>query len=103
MKLVHGRKHRSQNRIALASGIALTFFCLSVFVCGQELPVVTQQQSQVAGKLLKYTAEVGRMAICDVETGEPHGYMGYTAYRVPSSSAPRPVTFVWNGGPGADS
>ena len=52
---------------------------------------------------MKYSAEVGRIAICDVETGEPHGYMFYTAYRMPSSSGPRPVTFVWNGGPGADS
>src|SRR6202050_1221189 len=95
MKLVHGRKSLTQSLVALASGIALTFFCLSVFVCGQELPVVTQQQSQVAGKLLKYTAEVGRMAICDVETGEPHGYMGYTAYRMASASGHRPLTFVW--------
>lgn len=65
--------------------------------------VLTQHQIQIDGKALKYTAEVGRIAICNVETGEPHGYMFYTAYRVPSSSGRRPVTFVWNGGPGADS
>ena len=29
--------------------------------------------------------------------------MGYVAYRMPSSGKPRPVTFVWNGGPGANS
>jgi carboxypeptidase C (cathepsin A) len=69
----------------------------------QETPVITQQRVQVGGRLLRYTAEVGRVAICDVETGEPHGYMFYTAYRLPSAPGPRPITFVWNGGPGADS
>ena len=69
----------------------------------EEMPFVTQQQIQIGGTVLKYTAEVGRIAICDVETGEPHGYMFYTAYRAASSSASRPITFVWNGGPGANS
>lgn len=57
----------------------------------------------IAGKSVSYVAEAGRIAIRDVETGEPHGYIFYTAYRVPSQGKPRPVTFVWNGGPGADS
>jgi carboxypeptidase C (cathepsin A) len=65
-------------------------------------PVVTDQQVRIHGKPLKYTAETGRVAIRDAETGEPHGYMFYIAYRVPSP-APRPLTFVWNGGPGANS
>jgi len=69
----------------------------------QEAPVTTQQEAQIGRKRLKYTAEVGRLAIRDVETGEPRGYMFYTAYRAPSSGKPRPVTFVWNGGPGAPS
>jgi carboxypeptidase C (cathepsin A) len=65
-------------------------------------PVLTHHQIQMNGKALGYTAEAGRIAIRDVETGQPHGYMFYTAYRVPSRT-PRPVTFIWNGGPGADS
>ena len=69
----------------------------------KEQPVITNQRAQIGGKLLEYTAEVGRVAICDVETGEPHGYMSYTAYRIPTAGLARPVTFVWNGGPGADS
>jgi len=68
----------------------------------QEQPVITEQRAEIGGKVMKYVAEVGRVAICDVETGEPHGYMFYTAYRVTTSER-RPVTFVWNGGPGADS
>lgn len=65
---------------------------------------VTRAQSiRVGGKTLRYEAETGRIAIADVETGVPHGYMFYTAYRVPSAGRPRPLMFVWNGGPGADS
>src|SRR5262249_39642872 len=63
-------------------------------------PIVTKHQITIAGKPLAYTAEVGRVAIRDVETGEPHAYMSYPAYRGPSTGKPRPVTFVWNGGPG---
>lgn len=65
-------------------------------------PVLTRHQITIAGRPLAYTAEVGRIPIRDAETGEPRGYMGYTAYRV-VSKAPRPLAFVWNGGPGAAS
>jgi hypothetical protein len=64
--------------------------------------VATRHEIESDGKQIEYTAEAGRIAIRDVATGEPHGYMFFTAYRVPSD-APRPVTFIWNGGPGADS
>jgi carboxypeptidase C (cathepsin A) len=67
-----------------------------------EAPVVTQHRITVGGKPLAYTAETGRIAIRDAETGEPRGWMFYIAYRAPSK-APRPVAFVWNGGPGANS
>ena len=78
--------------VALASGVARA----------EPAPVLTQHQIAVAGAPLPYSAEVGRVAIRDVATGEPHGFMFYTAYRV-ASTTPRPVTFVWNGGPGAPS
>jgi len=63
-------------------------------------PVVTRHSITINGRPLAYTAEVGRVAIRDVETGEPHGYMFYTAYRVPSPGKQRPISFIWNGGPG---
>lgn len=69
----------------------------------EEPVVVSQHQIEADGKPLKYGAETGRIAIRDVETGEPHGYIFYIAYRVLPSGKPRPVTFVWNGGPGANS
>lgn len=66
--------------------------------------VVTQHALPLPGGALRYVAEAGRIAIRDVETGEPHGYMFYTAYRVPvRRGPPRPLTFIWNGGPGAAS
>lgn len=65
-------------------------------------PVVTRQQIQVQGKTLAYTAEVGRLPIRDVATGEPLGHLFYTAYRAPAvPGTVRPITFIWNGGPGA--
>jgi Serine carboxypeptidase len=65
-------------------------------------PIVTSHEVRVGGNELAYSAEVGRIAIRDVATGEPHGYMFYTAYRA-SAAAKRPVMFVWDGGPGAPS
>jgi len=86
---------------------SLSFAC-ALFLTGalsvnEEPPVVTNHTLAIHGTTLKYTAELGRIAIRDVETGEPHGYMFYAAYRVPSPRDPRPVTFLWNGGPGAPS
>lgn len=69
----------------------------------EEPAVTTRHAVAVSGRKLEYTAEAGRIAIRDVETGEPRGYIFYVAYRVPAAGKPRPVTFVWNGGPGADS
>ena len=63
-------------------------------------PSSRSHQIAINGRPLAYTAEVGRVAIRDVETGEPHAYMFYTAYRVASPGKQRPVTFIWNGGPG---
>jgi carboxypeptidase C (cathepsin A) len=96
-------KHSSGNLVSPAGAIISILLSLAVAAIGEEAPIVTKQQAQIGGALLHYTAEVGRIAICDVETGEPHGYMFYTAYRMASASGHRPLTFVWNGGPGANS
>lgn len=63
---------------------------------------LTKHRGRIAGKQIDYVAQTGRIAIRDVETGEPRGYMTFVAYRVPSQT-PRPVIFVWNGGPAAES
>ncbi|HLT92581.1 MAG TPA: hypothetical protein VKZ85_16730 [Woeseiaceae bacterium] len=66
-----------------------------------EAPVLTRHEIRVDGRRLRYSAEAGRLAIRDVASGEARGHVFYVAYRVDSAERPRPLTFVWNGGPGA--
>jgi carboxypeptidase C (cathepsin A) len=71
---------------------------------GEEPAVVTEHRMTLDGRAVTYRAEIGRLAIRDVGTGEPHGEMGYVAFRLaPTAGRPRPVMFIWNGGPGAPS
>lgn len=78
---------------------------LNAGAAGTELTDVVKraQSMRVHDRPLRYESETGRIAIADVETGEPHGYMYYTAYRLPPRGKTRAVMFIWNGGPGADS
>ena len=70
---------------------------------GDEPIVVTRHQATVDGRTLSYTARAGRISIRDNDAGEIHGRMFFVSYTLdrPGSSA-RPVTFVWNGGPGSN-
>jgi carboxypeptidase C (cathepsin A) len=52
------------------------------------------------GRSLAYTVTPGTLTIRDDE-GKPTASMFYTAYTVESRGAPRPVTFLFNGGPGS--
>jgi hypothetical protein len=79
-----------------------------VLLCGaapapEEAATVTHHAVTLAGKPLAYVAEAGRLPIRDPLTGEPRGQMFFVAYRVPvpAGQPPRPVTFVWPGGPDA--
>lgn len=71
---------------------------------GPEL-VTTQHEITVAGRTLAYAARAGRLPIRLNETGEALGDVFYVHYAVePEPGAPRrPLTFLWNGGPGANS
>lgn len=93
-----------RTRIGVAAiALSLTLGCARPVLAGDEPPPVeTRQSIRLAQGRLDHMAEVGRVPIRDVETAEPLGYMGYVAYRVPSRE-PRPLIFVWNGGPGANS
>lgn len=63
----------------------------------------TEHKLQIKGnRTVRYTAYAGRVPIRDGETDEVRAYMFFVAYRVPSTGAPRPVTFLWNGGPGSN-
>jgi len=52
------------------------------------------------GKSLAYTVTPGHLTIRNGD-GEPQVSMFYVAYTVPSTGRPRPVTFLFNGGPGS--
>ncbi len=59
-----------------------------------------EQSIVLNGKTIHYTATVGTLPVRD-EKGDLAGEVVYTAYTVPGKD--RPVTFAFNGGPGASS
>src|SRR5262245_66404119 len=62
--------------------------------------VVTHHQITANGKPLKYTATAGRLAI-KPENGQTEAAIFFTAYTLDGEeSRTRPLTFVFNGGPG---
>ncbi|WP_348934028.1 peptidase S10 [Aquabacter sp. CN5-332] len=67
---------------------------------------VTRHELVLAGRTLRYTATAGALPVRDRE-GRPLAEIAYVAYvleREPGTSATsRPVTFAFNGGPGAAS
>jgi carboxypeptidase C (cathepsin A) len=67
--------------------------------------VTTHHQIKLGERTLRYTARAGMLPIRDNETGAMHGRMFFIAYELDRSPrAPaRPLTFLWNGGPGANS
>jgi len=73
-------------------------------VTGDETIVVTQHHVQTVHGDLAYEARAGRLPIRNDETGEVRGYAFFVAYVVkPAESKPRPITFLWNGGPTTNS
>ena len=58
-------------------------------------------QVSVGGRSIAYTETAGTLTLRDVN-GKPIGSMFYTAYTAPSAGGKRrPVTFLYNGGPGS--
>jgi carboxypeptidase C (cathepsin A) len=69
-----------------------------------EKPVITQHSVSLDGKKLDYTATVGQMPLKDA-SGETEAHIFYMAYTLDgvTDHAKRPLTFCFNGGPGAPS
>ncbi len=73
-------------------------------VSGLDFPYVTQHQGVFNGKQISYTATVSSLDVADKE-GKPGASIVTTAYVADAAdeslavSAPRPVMFVFNGGP----
>ena len=73
---------------------------------GEEDGIVTTKHSvNVGGRTLAYTARAGHIPIRVNDTGEVHGYMFFIAYTADRAAGEpqRPLTFLWNGGPGSSS
>src|SRR3954469_11041387 len=63
----------------------------------------TKQTLALPGRTLSFTAVAGSIRLFD-DKGEPQADVAYTSYQLDGSdSAARPVTFLFNGGPGASS
>jgi carboxypeptidase C (cathepsin A) len=66
-----------------------------------EKPSVTHHEFSLGGKTLKYTATAGTLIIRD-EEDKPYGSIFYVAYTLDGADpATRPVSFLYNGGPGS--
>ena len=102
-----GHTGRKMQGVVMATRIAfVVFVALSATSDARaqvESLVSTNHSVVINGRPLRYVAHIGRIPIKDADAGEPHGFMGFIAYRVPTQGAPRPVTFLWNGGPGSNS
>ncbi|GAA0298808.1 S10 family peptidase [Sphingomonas oligophenolica] len=61
-----------------------------------------KQSATIGGRTINYDATVGTISVRD-EKGKEIGQVVYTAYVVPGAGVNRPVTFAFNGGPGASS
>jgi carboxypeptidase C (cathepsin A) len=72
-----------------------------------ELPAMSPDKTidqvvRIGNRVLRYKATVGHITLRDAK-GKPTGEVVYTAYIVPGAATARPVTFAFNGGPGAAS
>ncbi len=63
---------------------------------------VTEHTATIDGRTIGYTATAGTLNLYG-QTGERTAAIFYTAYRAKDAPADRPLTFVFNGGPGAAS
>ena len=81
--------------------LAATAMPASARTCAADA-VETRHDAMIAGKRIAYIACVGALP---VRIGEARAQIVYTAYLVPGRIPRhrRPLSFVWNGGPGADS
>lgn len=66
-----------------------------------EIAITTTHDAEIAGHALRYRATAGTLTIRDDE-GRPTASMFYIAY-VAEGRASRPLTFLFNGGPGSAS
>lgn len=74
-------------------------------VANKKLPaaVSTEHVLDLPGRTLRFKATAGAIPLFDADSGKLQAEVAYIAYTVGDPAAGRPVTFVFNGGPGASS
>jgi carboxypeptidase C (cathepsin A) len=85
--------------------LALLLIAFVAAPCEEPELVATHHRVRANRQTLAYTARAGLIPIRNNEAGEIHAQIFYVYYALdqPASLPPRPVTFVWNGGPGSNS
>ncbi|TWB39618.1 S10 family serine carboxypeptidase-like protein [Nitrospirillum pindoramense] len=93
-------------RAVVRAGVSAMALALVIGCATQDRPAAPggiAQQITLAGKPLRYTAEAATLDLTDAQ-GVARGHVFYVAYRTRNQDGGvRPVTFLWNGGPGANS
>lgn len=70
----------------------------------QEIGAVTRHQVVIGGNTLDYTATAGHLTAVDLASSAPEASFFYVAYTLDGADpATRPLTFLYNGGPGSAS
>ena len=101
------KRQGTQTLVSIA--LLVSLFVANSLATPQSSPedqiVTTKHQVTVDGRILKYTARAGRLPILNNESGEVHARIFFIAYTLdaPVVAKPRPLTFLWNGGPGSSS
>lgn len=92
--------------LILAAGVAFTAMPAAAQATTQTEPIVTtQHQITLDGRPLRYTARAGLLPIRDNDAGTARAHIYFMAYTLERAAGqpPRPIAFLWNGGPGMNS
>lgn len=65
-------------------------------------PVETEHAVTIGGEVIAYRASAGRLTLKD-DAGKPKAHLFHVAYERDIDDPARPITFVFNGGPGSSS
>lgn len=93
---------------SMAAALVGVALALAPIACAQaseeSKPAIAEQRLEVGQIRLTYRAKAGLTPILDAD-GALYGDMSYFAYEVVTKRGdrPRPIAFVWNGGPGSNS
>lgn len=100
------------HRLALACATAITLLLSATTAVPAAAPpaatvadkAVSRGSVTIEGRKVEYKATAGRLTLTDAEN-QPTAHMFYVAYIAdrPKGAPERPVTFVYNGGPGSSS